>query len=131
VYPVLDSDLSRPSYVDSAEGYLLTSDAMARFWRDYVTSDADRVDPYAAPLRAPELAGLPPATIILCRCDPLRSEGEEYAARLAAAGVPVTLAIWHDLVHAAFRMAGLTPRAAAFVDSAGAALRDAYASVSR
>jgi acetyl esterase len=127
VYPVLDCDFSRPSYADSADGYFLTRAAMQRFWREYLARDEDRLDPYAAPLQASELAGLPPATIILCFRDPLRSEGEAYARRLADAGVPVTLSIWHDLVHAAFRMGGLTPRARAFVASAGHALRDAYA----
>ena len=127
VYPVLDSDFDRPSYRDSADGYLLTGAAMRRFWGDYVARWEDRLDPYAAPLRAPDLSGLPPATIILCQRDPLRSEGEAYAARLAEAGVPVSLTTWHDLVHAVFRMAGLSPRARAFVSSAGSALRDAYA----
>ena len=127
VYPVLDWDFGRPSYTDSAEGYFLTSAAMRRFWREYVAREEDRESPYAAPLRAPDLAGLPPATILLCLKDPLRSEGEAYAARLAEAGVPVTLTVWHDLVHAAFRMAGLTPRARAFVNSAGGAVREAYA----
>jgi acetyl esterase len=127
VYPVLDSDLSRPSYEDSADGYFLTTAAMERFWREYVARPEDREHPYAAPLRAADLAGLPPATIILCLKDPLRSEGEAYAARLAEAGVPVTLSVWHDLVHAAIRMAGLSPRARAFVNSAGSAVREAYA----
>jgi acetyl esterase len=127
VYPVLDCDLERPSYRDSADGYFLTRAAMQRFWGEYVAREEDRLDPYAAPLRAADLSGLPPATIILCLRDPLRSEGEAYAARLAEAGVPVSLAIWHDLVHAAFRMAGLSPRARAFVSSAGSALREAYA----
>jgi acetyl esterase len=127
VYPVLDCDLERLSYRDSADGYFLTRAAMQRFWGEYVARDEDRLDPYAAPLRAADLSGLPPATIILCLRDPLRSEGEAYAARLAEAGVPVSLSIWHDLVHAAFRMAGLSPRARAFVSSAGSALREAYA----
>ena len=87
----------------------------------------DRLDPLASPLRAADLAGLPPATILLCHKDPLRSEGEAYAARLAEADVPVTLTVYHDLIHASFRMAGVTPRARAFVHSAGSAVREAYA----
>lgn len=73
-----------------------------------------------------DLASLPPATILLCLKDPLRSEGEAYAARLAEAGVPVTLTVYHDLIHAAFRMAALTARARAFVVAAGEAVRQAY-----
>jgi acetyl esterase len=127
VYPVLDSDFGRPSYADSGDGYFLTRAAMERFWEEYVSRPEDRQNPYAAPLRAPDLSGLPPATIILCLKDPLRSDGEAYAARLAEAGVPVSLSVWHDLVHAAFRMSGLSPRARAFVNSAGSAVREAYA----
>jgi acetyl esterase len=109
IYPVLDCDFSRPSYVDSAEGYFLTSDAMRRFWCDYVACDEDRLDPFASPLRATELAGLPSATMLLCLKDPLRSEGKAYAARLAEAGVPVRLPFTTTWCTPHFAWPGSTP----------------------
>jgi acetyl esterase/lipase len=85
--PVTDSDLTRPSYVDNADGYILTTALMRWFWDNYA-DPADRTDPTAAPLRG-ELAGLPPAVVVTADFDPLRDEGVAYASALAAAGVPV------------------------------------------
>ncbi|GAC1596499.1 MAG: alpha/beta hydrolase fold domain-containing protein [Acidimicrobiales bacterium] len=86
--PVTDSDMSRPSYVENAEGYMLTTPMMSWFW-DHYADPADRTDPKAAPLRAPDLTNLPPAMIVTGEFDPLRDEGDAYAEALAAAGVSV------------------------------------------
>jgi acetyl esterase/lipase len=88
VNPVTDSDLSRPSYRDNAEGYILTRSLMEWFW-DHYCDVTDRNDPRASPLRAGSLAGLPPACVVTAELDPLRDEGNDYAAALEAAGVPV------------------------------------------
>jgi acetyl esterase/lipase len=85
--PVTDSDMSRQSYADNADGYVLTAPLMQWFWGHYA-DPADRADPRAAPLRAPDLSGLPPAVVVTCDFDPLRDEGQAYAQALAAAGVP-------------------------------------------
>jgi acetyl esterase/lipase len=85
--PVTDSDLSRPSYEENAEGYALTTAHMEWFWRLYADA-ADRTTPLAAPLRG-DLRGLPPAVVVTADFDPLRDEGIAYAEALAAAGVPV------------------------------------------
>jgi len=86
--PVTDCDFTRPSYVDNADGYILTLALMTWFW-DHYCDPADRTDPKASPLRADDLSGLPPAMIVTCEFDPLRDEGDAYAAALEAAGVPV------------------------------------------
>jgi acetyl esterase/lipase len=88
VTPVTDCDLSRGSYVDNGDGYMLTTALMRWFW-DHYADPADREHPKASPLRAHDLSGLPPAFVVTCEFDPLRDEGVAYADALAAAGVPV------------------------------------------
>jgi cation diffusion facilitator CzcD-associated flavoprotein CzcO/acetyl esterase/lipase len=86
--PVTDSDMTRASYRDNGEGYILTKSLMEWFWNHYA-DEGDRHDPRAAPLRAASLANLPPAFIVTCEFDPLRDEGIAYGEALASAGVPV------------------------------------------
>jgi len=92
--PVLDGDLTRPSYAEFGDGLGLTTDDMAWFWSMYVPDRAARRDPEVSPLRWPDLAGLPATTVVVAGADPLRDEGNAYADRLRAAGV----AVRHDLV---------------------------------
>ncbi|MEM7337081.1 MAG: alpha/beta hydrolase fold domain-containing protein [Actinomycetota bacterium] len=87
--PVTDHDLSRPSYVENAEGYVLTTALMTWFW-DHYAPESERADWRASPLHAPELSGVAPAAIVTAEFDPLRDEGQAYADALEAAGVPVT-----------------------------------------
>jgi cation diffusion facilitator CzcD-associated flavoprotein CzcO/acetyl esterase/lipase len=86
--PVTDADLTRASYVENADGYLLTTSLMKWFW-NYYAEPADRAHPKASPLRAADLSRLPPAFVVACEFDPLRDEGIAYAEALTAAGVPV------------------------------------------
>ncbi|MEZ5266865.1 MAG: alpha/beta hydrolase fold domain-containing protein [Acidimicrobiales bacterium] len=88
ITPVTDSDLTRPSYRENAEGFFLTAPLMHWFWDHYV-DEADRTDPRVSPLRAEDLSGLPPAVVVTAQFDPLRDEGDAYAAALEAAGVAV------------------------------------------
>ena len=83
--PVTDCDMTRPSYKENAEGYILTAGLMEWFW-NYYADPADRESPKASPLRAADLSNLPPALIITCEFDPLRDEGIAYAEALGAAG---------------------------------------------
>lgn len=87
--PVTDCDLTRPSYGECGDTYMLTAALMAWFWDHYLPDPAQRRDPQASPVHAPTLAGLPPAVVVTCEFDPLRDEGSAYADALAAAGVPV------------------------------------------
>ncbi len=87
--PVTDSDLDSGSYRENGEGYILTRALMEWFWNHY-TDPEQRSDVRVAPLRAASLAGLPPAIIVTAEFDPLRDEGNAYAAALSAAGVDVT-----------------------------------------
>jgi len=92
VYPVCDHDYTTGSYEQYADaGLLLGRQEMAWFWDHYAPDEADWSNPYACPLRASSHAGLPPAYLVIAEYDPLRDEGLAYAAKLEAAGVPVSL----------------------------------------
>ena len=125
IYPVTNHDLDTPSYHENATGYLLTREAMRWFWRHYLARESQGKEPYASPLMAPSLAGLPPALVITAGCDPLRDEGEAYAARLRDAGVPVTLTRYEGMFHGFFRMTRLLDTARAALDEVAGSLRKA------
>lgn len=100
-YPVTDADFDTPSYERFAEGYFLTREGMRWFWDQYTTSEADRAQITASPLRATteQLAGLPPALVITGEADLLRDEGEAFAAKLRDAGVPVVQTRYGGIIH--------------------------------
>jgi acetyl esterase/lipase len=100
-YPVTDAAMDTDSYAQFAEGYHLTARAMAWFWDAYVPDVERRTEPFASPLRATDeqLAGLPPALLIVDEADVLRDEGEAYAARLRAARVAVTTVRYDGAIH--------------------------------
>ena len=100
-YPVTDAAMDTGSYEQFAEGYFLTAKAMGWFWDAYVPEVDRRSEPFASPLRASDeqLAGLPPAFIIVDEADVLRDEGEAYAARLRAGGVAVTTVRYDGITH--------------------------------
>jgi len=123
LYPVTDADFTRRSYVDNAEGYLLTTASMHWFWDHYVPNTAQRAEPYASPLRAADLSGLPPAWVCTAEFDPLRDEGEAYAKRLQQAGVSTALTRFDGLIHGFVSMGLVAPKAQAAVDEAIAALK--------
>jgi len=126
VYPVVDHDLTGSSYQEfSNTGLILNLEEMAWFWDTYAPDVAARADPTASPLRAPDLSGLPPAYVVIAGYDPLRDEGLAYAARLEAAGVPVTVVRYDDQLHAFFTMVNLLESADQAVTAAAAAVRSA------
>jgi len=127
IYPVTDAACDTASYRDNADGYLLTKDAMLWFWNHYIRGAADRANAYAAPLRADDLRGLPPALMITAEFDPLRDEGEAYAARLREANVPVQLSRYNGMIHGFFGMSAVLDQAREAVDESAAALRSAFA----
>jgi acetyl esterase/lipase len=100
-YPVTDAAFDTGSYHQFATGYFLRRDAMQWFWDQYTTDPAQRAQITASPLRATpgQLAGLPPALVITGEADVLRDEGEAYAAKLRAAGVPVTAVRYQGITH--------------------------------
>jgi len=106
-YPVVDCDFDRPSYKENGQGYLLELDTMHWFWDHYCPKADARRQPDASPLRAGDLASLPPALVVTAEFDPLRDEGEAYAAALQAAGVDAEARRYDGLVHDFFATAHL------------------------
>lgn len=111
-YPVCDDDFDRPSYHANAERLLLSRRQMMWFWDQYV-DQADRGNPYVAPMREKNLAGLPPALVITAEFDPLRDEGEAYAQRLGDAGVEVEMQRFDGMIHGFLSAAVLHPSSTA------------------
>ncbi len=126
IYPATDAACDTPSYRDNAEGYLLTTADMRWFWNHYLSGSPDAENPYASPLRATNLAGLPPALVITAEFDPLRDEGERYAQRLEEAGVPARLSRYAGMIHGFFGMGHLMDKAKAAVQEACENLRRAF-----
>ena len=100
-YPVTDASFDTGSYKEFASGYFLSLDGMKWFWDQYTTSVEDRAEVTASPLRATleQLDGLPAALVINGEADVLRDEGEAYAEKLRAAGVPVTQVRYGGTIH--------------------------------
>jgi acetyl esterase len=127
IYPVTDAACNTPSYIENADGYLLTRDAMQWFWNHYTRDEADRFNPRASPLRASNFERLPAALVITAEFDPLRDEGELYAHRLRAAGVGVQLTRYDGMIHGFFTMGAMIDQSRIAVQQAAGALRAAFA----
>lgn len=119
LYPCVQSDFSPsspfPSVRENGRGYLLTSDRIADYLALYLRTEADRLDPYFSPLLARDLTHQPATLVITAEYDPLRDEGEAYAARLREAGVPTLLCRVEDALHGFFSLSpALEPVRAAY-----------------
>ncbi|MBO2448574.1 alpha/beta hydrolase [Actinomadura barringtoniae] len=122
VYPVADlrADGQYPSRAEYATGYLLTADAMRWFRACYLPDGTDPATPTASPIRG-RLDGLPPAVVVTMEHDPLRDEGEAYAAALSAAGVRTRAHRFDGLIHGSFELPVLT-------EGCADAMREAFGS---
>ncbi|MGI8779795.1 MAG: alpha/beta hydrolase [Solirubrobacteraceae bacterium] len=127
VYPVADHLADTPSMWTRADPFFSAPD-LAWAWSHYLADPADGASTLASPLRAADLSGLAPALVITAEHDPLRDEGEAYAARLAAAGVRVELTRYDGMVHGFFAMGARVAAARGAMEQAAAALRAAFTS---
>jgi acetyl esterase len=126
VYPVTDAAMATASARDNATGYFLTTALMRWFWNHYAPTEADRRSAYASPLRAVDLRGLPPATVLTAEFDPLRDDGEAYAAKLREAGVPVRAIRYDGMIHGFFGLLHQFDDAQRALDDAATELRASF-----
>jgi acetyl esterase len=126
-YPAVDARMGYASIDECATGYFLTKADMHWFYGHY---GADPNDWRASPLLAADHSGLPPALVLTAEYDPLRDEGEAYARKLEAAGVPVTLRCYDGQIHGFTIMTAAVDRAREAVDQAAVDLRQALAPLS-
>jgi acetyl esterase/lipase len=127
VYPPLDHRAAAPSRHEPVERPFFGLEDVAWCWSHYLADPADGESPSASPLRASDLSALPPALVITAEVDPLRDEGELYAARLREAGVPAELVRFDGVMHGFFSLADELDSAVEAQELAAAALRRAFA----
>ncbi len=127
IYPVTDATISTKSYEENADGYLLTKDGMVWFFNHYMNEDTNRKDPLLSPHWAENHKDLPPAIVITGGFDPLRDEGDAYAAKLKDAGNSVQHSHYPDMIHGFFWLGGvLTTHYQKALDEITAELRTAF-----
>jgi acetyl esterase len=128
IYPVTDADFTRASYAENGDGsYFLSTAMMQWFWRQYLGDLPQSHLAGATVLTEPDLAGLPPATLVMAEYDPLRDEGLAYAQRLAAAGNAVESEVAPGMIHGFFSMFEAVPDALPYINRAGERLKAALA----
>jgi len=125
VYPIADGDTESPSYVENAMARPLSRAGMQWFFRYYPRTPADLRDPRISLVRA-NLRGLPPTTIVNAQIDPLRSDGEQLATALRAAGVQVEQRTWTGVTHEFFGMGAVVDKAKEAVQYGAAGLRRGF-----
>jgi acetyl esterase len=123
--PELDDRLDTESMRDYVDTPLWNRPNAIYSWTAYLGTEpgGDDVSPYAAPARATDLSGLPPAFVTTCQYDPLRDEGIEYARRLAHAGVPTELRQYPATFHGSSLVEGAAISRRMFADEVDALRR--------
>ena len=123
VYPVVDNDFTTASYLENEHAKPLNVAMMHWFFKHY---GADANSPYALPMKAGSLKGMPPATVITAEIDPLRSEGKAYADRLADDGVDVAYQHYDGVTHEFFGMGAIVEKAQHAMKFATDKLKNAF-----
>ncbi len=124
--PVLDLAGRSPSRLRFGRGYMLDEAVIFRDLADYLPARVSPEDPRVSPLRAAVLRGLPPTLLHTAEFDPLRDEGADYAARLAASGVAVHQTCHLGMIHHFIGLAGVLPYAKAALHEIGLEIRRAF-----
>jgi acetyl esterase len=127
VYPNTDYRSGTASMREMDDPYFFNPQSVEWYWGLYLSEPQDGANPLASPLRSADLAGLPSATVITAEYDPLRDEGELYAARLRQAGVPADVIRYDGVMHGFFTMLGALDVARQAAGDAARRLQAAFA----
>lgn len=117
IYPGYGGDTTVGSYVEHADGPLLTTESVRKYMSIYTQGATHAQDPYALPLQASDLSNLPPALVHTAEIDPIREDGRRYAAALALAGNSVVFREAKGMLHGFLRARFGGPAAAAEFDA--------------
>ncbi len=127
IYPCTAPEPETRSHKLFAEGHLLTRKTITWFYAQYLRNSRDTQDFRFGPLIADDLAGVPPAFVLVAGYDPLRDEGVQYATRLVEAGIDVTFVNMAGMIHGFYIMLGAVDAASDAIRQSGVALRKAFA----
>ncbi len=125
IYPVAQTSLNTPSYIENAIARPLNR-AMMRWFLAQATSAPDDLQDPRLDLVKADLHGLPPVTIINARVDPLRSDGAQLATALRKAGVQVERKVYPGVTHEFFAAAAVVAKAVQAQAYAGQRLKGAF-----
>ncbi|MDB5325276.1 MAG: nlhH [Phycisphaerales bacterium] len=126
IYPWVDNDMKRESYVTNAMAKPLSAAMMTWFTQNYLDNGQVLNDPHLFPFKSTSLSGLPPAMVITAAIDPLQSEGYAYAMKLKEAGVAVEYKNYEGVTHEFFGLGGVVDVAKQAETDAGQALQRAF-----
>ncbi|BBD72980.1 alpha/beta hydrolase [Sulfodiicoccus acidiphilus] len=126
IYPATDFATETPSVTEFGEGLFLTREMMRWFGEQYLNRGSEILDPRVSPARADDLSRLPPALVITAEYDPLRDQGEIYAAKLRKAGVEVVNVRYGGQIHGFLSFWDVTPAASQAVAEIGSYLHRAF-----
>ena len=125
VYPVTDNNSRYKSY-DENSGNTSSREKHDWGWNHYIRDESDATNPYAAPMQAKDLSGLPPALLITAEYNTLRDEGEAYAQRLKQADVPTIYTCYEGMIHHFIVFPSLIDKGKEATEQMCAALKEAF-----
>lgn len=124
-YPSVQVGVATDSFKTYASHTLLSAELM-KWFEAHAHGGTAAERWHREPLLAPDHRGVAPAWIGLAQCDPLTDDGYQYADKLRAAGVPVTVQVWPGVIHDFINMGRLLPEATQAYEALASALRDAF-----
>jgi acetyl esterase len=128
LYPACGLDLETSSMQELGPDprFRLSKEAMTYFWSNYLAGNFDCKDPYAIPHLASSYNSVAAALVVTAAFDPLRDDGERYAAKLDRDGVEVELLVATTLPHGFVFMLGAVPEARRVAEVIFQKLRKAF-----
>ena len=113
IYPATDLTHDYPSRTTYGETYPLSTATMDWFMDHYLPDGQDRADLRISPMLESNMADLSPALVVTAGFDPLCDEGEAYAKKLKASGIPTDFKCYETLAHGFTAFMAVAPAARA------------------